>query len=232
LCRQQIQIWIFVAYACATYDSKHVSFLLNTKTSLQRQYLCTIWLGEKQASLPVTMAHCRCINQVTTSGNMTQQQSTSTTFNVFPEKATHYQVLQISPTASNEEIKRAFHTLARTHHPDRNTANNNCTNNRSIEFQRIQTAWKELRDNRAHYDQALWLQHTKRTHQTTSATALAVDDCVEHVCEDGVVFLYTCRCGTLLDTSLLVANIDDDDDYLMECSGCSLVYDTSRLWSA
>jgi molecular chaperone DnaJ len=53
----------------------------------------------------------------------------------------HYQVLQVLPSASQEEIKKAFRRLAQQYHPDKNTAPG-----AAQRFEEIQQAWQTLRD--------------------------------------------------------------------------------------
>ena len=63
--------------------------------------------------------------------------------------ATHYDVLGVPPTASHDEVRRAYHGRARLLHPDR------AGDQRAM--QDVNEAWRVLRDPRARaaYDQAL-----------------------------------------------------------------------------
>jgi curved DNA-binding protein CbpA len=130
-----------------------------------------------------------------------------------------------------------------------------------VDFERIKTAWECLRDpdSRRRYDQerSIALQSTQC--RRASAIILTTADCHpftlllknDNEDEDGtststVVLAYTCRCGMELDTTNPPPLGDDDDngndgeeeegeydddDGLMDCPGCSLVYDTSRVGS-
>ena len=64
----------------------------------------------------------------------------------------YYQVLGVSQTASEEEIKRAFKTLAKKHHPD---ANANDRKNSEEKFKEISEAYETIgsSDKRREYDQ-------------------------------------------------------------------------------
>lgn len=53
----------------------------------------------------------------------------------------HYQTLRLAPTASQEEIKRAFRKLAHQFHPDKNTS----ISSEAI-FREIQEAYSILSD--------------------------------------------------------------------------------------
>jgi len=63
-----------------------------------------------------------------------------------------YNILGISPTATQEAIRKAYRSLAMRHHPDRNTHAGS-----TVRFNAIQSAYELLSDpkKRAEYDQSL-----------------------------------------------------------------------------
>jgi hypothetical protein len=63
---------------------------------------------------------------------------------------THYDVLGVAPTAPTSELRRAYVTLARQHHPDRAGGD-------AAAMRAINDAWATLRDpsSRATYDRSL-----------------------------------------------------------------------------
>jgi curved DNA-binding protein CbpA len=63
-----------------------------------------------------------------------------------------YNILGVAPTATHEEIKKAYRSLAMRHHPDRSTHSNS-----EIRFNAIKTAYELLSDpkQRAEYNQSL-----------------------------------------------------------------------------
>lgn len=63
-----------------------------------------------------------------------------------------YNILGVAPTATSEEIKKAYRSLAMRHHPDRNTHPNSVAR-----FNSINTAYETLSDpkKRAEYNQSL-----------------------------------------------------------------------------
>jgi curved DNA-binding protein CbpA len=63
-----------------------------------------------------------------------------------------YNILGVSPTASSEDIKKAYRSLAMRHHPDRNPHSS-----AEIRFNAIKTAYEVLSDpkKRAEYNQSL-----------------------------------------------------------------------------
>ena len=66
------------------------------------------------------------------------------------EKADYYEILEVSKTASGEEIKKAFRRLAMQYHPDRNPGNKEAEQ----KFKEINEAYEVLKDEqkRAAYD--------------------------------------------------------------------------------
>ncbi len=62
-----------------------------------------------------------------------------------------YNILGVSPTASTEEIKKAYRVLAMRHHPDRNPHSS-----AEVRFNAIKTAYELLSDpqQRAAYNQS------------------------------------------------------------------------------
>jgi curved DNA-binding protein CbpA len=66
----------------------------------------------------------------------------------------YYEVLQITPQASDEDVKRAYRRLALHHHPDRHPKNQTLA---ELKFQLITKAYEALKTHelRAVYDQSL-----------------------------------------------------------------------------
>ena len=69
--------------------------------------------------------------------------------------ATHYDTLGVAPTASLDEIRRAYHRLARRHHPDVQAG----TSDDGQAMEALNEAWAVLRDpaRRRTYDDELGL---------------------------------------------------------------------------
>jgi curved DNA-binding protein CbpA len=80
----------------------------------------------------------------------------------------HYQILGVSPTASEEEIKSAFKTLAKKYHPDKNSGNPAAEE----QFKKINSAYQILSDKikRQRYDYILnyQIEKQKNINNTTS----------------------------------------------------------------
>ena len=117
---------------------------------------------------------------------------------------THYEVLGVAPTAPTSEVRRAYVTLARQHHPDRSGGDADA-------MRAINDAWATLRDpdRRASYDRGLG-----GVHLTTAAAAEAhpvsdLDDLLADLDDDtplgGRVFLP--RWLSLLPVAAFVASI-------------------------
>ncbi|KAJ2844892.1 hypothetical protein IWW36_005005, partial [Coemansia brasiliensis] len=55
----------------------------------------------------------------------------------------HYTVLGVAPTATHEEIKKAYYTLCRQIHPDKQIGNQDIQKE-DIEFHQLSVAWEVL----------------------------------------------------------------------------------------
>ena len=136
--------------------------------------------------------------------------------------ATHYDILGIHPHATHDEIKAAFHRLARKHHPDRHpqrgkAGSRDCENETesiddvdgngdfndggSTQFRKVHAAWDVLgdADRRGEYDQSLLqLQSRGRSRRHGALTVRWDDDEVAEAFDEEtneVVYVYDCRCG-------------------------------------
>jgi curved DNA-binding protein CbpA len=144
---------------------------------------------------------------------------------------THYQVLNLNPKATYEEIKVAFHKLARQSHPDKNLAAASTTTTTitsSLDYPRIQIAWECLRDadRRSTYDEQLHCQESRSS--THRAITIDLEKDMQQAVDDemgDVAYVYDCRCGDEL-------QVFEDDwtsrckttGLIMECPGCCFVY--------
>jgi curved DNA-binding protein CbpA len=164
---------------------------------------------------------------------------------------THYQILQVSVNASASAIKDAYHAAARIYHPDKQKQRQPQDSPASAlltsapqKFLAIQKAWECLRDTerRRLYDQSLALQATKVQRHRLNAALVHPDDCRKVVihsdsCSPSVdsfslELVFQCQCGHDVHPSQL-PDISDDDECqdLVQCPGCSLVYNVSLLYN-
>jgi diphthamide biosynthesis protein 4 len=148
---------------------------------------------------------------------------------------THYSVLEVSPSASYDEIKISFHRLARSCHPDKKGKRINSNDiddddgKPTDRFLMIQQAWEVLRDEerRKEYDHDLLQQDLYEKSRTSGA--LEVDcsnDLREAIDEDTEepFFIYDCRCGEEIHISIDDTQRKGLDNPLVDCPGCCFVY--------
>ncbi len=165
--------------------------------------------------------------------------------------ATHYDSLNVPPTATYEEIKAAFHRLARMKHPDRQVSgvgnrqgeeaepdrgdDDDDDDDGSSDFRRIQAAWEVLRDasRRDEYDQGLQQRHLREGSRRSGALTIHLDD--DDVAEaidpdtDERFYVYQCRCGeeVYIDGDAMdgtAGGSSGDDATYVDCPGCCFVY--------
>jgi curved DNA-binding protein CbpA len=160
-------------------------------------------------------------------------------------KFTLYDVLQVSPKASLEEIKSSFHKLARHHHPDKliSTTTANIIDDTSatvnLHFPDIQRAWELLRDadQRKVYDQELLQQRLHYDSRQHGAITLEIKDLESAIDEETqeTFFVYDCRCGEEIQidhemmqysSSKNRTDINNNPNayLMMDCPGCCFVY--------
>lgn len=127
----------------------------------------------------------------------------------------YYQVLNVDPSASLEEIKKSYQNLVLIHHPDKQAQNNI---NESNHYLKIDEAWKKLKDpvERKAYDAYLCQKARKNyiIHETVSAKNFFYD-------EDREIYFYECKCsGNYI---LEDDKQSEDEEYIICCDECSLV---------
>lgn len=173
----------------------------------------------------------------------------------------HYEVLQVPPTASAAVIKEAYYRAARQHHPDKrgschhDDANKvDDENDDDATFRRIHAAWKCLRDpeTRTLYNQERSLEQAVHDGRRRNAVPIHPHECrevSEPQDDDGdnccyYEYIYQCRCGNDLHTQQLPVLHDGSNNLeengissssstnLIQCPGCSLVYDISSLYDS
>jgi DnaJ-class molecular chaperone len=155
---------------------------------------------------------------------------------------THYQVLGVSPEATHEEIKNAFHRLARQCHPDKSSSSSSSSSNSlstmSVEsFRQIQQAWEILRDERQRkvYNDQLHHLAMKEKAKRGGVVRLQWKELEQAQDEETgeVIHVYDCRCGEeiVVESSSSDSSSPDDTsppttatEISIECPGCCFVY--------
>lgn len=138
-----------------------------------------------------------------------------------PSVTTHYEVLNVSPSASNDEIKAAFRQLALEKHPDKNPGSS------EDDFRPIQLAWECLRGPRRQlYDDELRRQSMRAQSKLESAMTVKLSEMEEALDDetDTVVYIYACRCGGEVEVWPEALLSSPKGPVLLECPGCSFAY--------
>lgn len=126
--------------------------------------------------------------------------------------ADYYSVLNVPRSATHEEVKRAYHTLSRQIHPDKNAAANG-----GVEFHQISQAWEILGNvaRRRDYDRSLEARQSKSRGVVQDEVDLDDMDFDEPT----LTYTFLCRCSGSYTVS------EDDLEAgrdIAPCSGCSL----------
>ncbi|ESO01346.1 hypothetical protein HELRODRAFT_152153, partial [Helobdella robusta] len=136
-----------------------------------------------------------------------------------------YEILQVDPKASQQEIKRSFQKLALKFHPDKlpTRGDTNMAETRDRDgcqlFQRISTAWSVLGDpdQRKQYD-ALW-HHRCVLFESCGPIHDRVPFNGFKKCTETNEYLYECRCSDYLVLTEQDVCLKLD---VVNCSTCSL----------
>eukprot|EP00980_Cylindrotheca_fusiformis_P007270 scaffold1525_cov142-Cylindrotheca_fusiformis.AAC.70 len=140
--------------------------------------------------------------------------------------STHYDLLGLSSSASREEIKEAYHKLARKLHPDKQShqVDQSEVDQSDIDFKRIQQAWETLRnaEQRKCYDDDLQQQELRLKSRSHGALEISVSDLEQAIDEenDETFHVYDCRCGE----EVIISNWDQSREMFVDCDGCCFVY--------
>ncbi|KAJ2822314.1 hypothetical protein IWW50_004264 [Coemansia erecta] len=133
----------------------------------------------------------------------------------------HYLVLGVSPTSTHEEIKRAYYTLSRRIHPDKQPGSaiveRPASEKPAVEFHQLSVAWEVLGDaaRRREYDRQL------STHQNRARGVVQDEVDLDDMDFDPQTgsYSYPCRCSN--------SHVISEDDLaagreIVPCTGCSL----------
>lgn len=138
---------------------------------------------------------------------------------------THYQTLRIHTSASQAEIKTAYHRVLLASHPDKKkSAPVSNVNGLSEDFDiaRIQDAYRVLAnpDARAEYDASLTCTTNARVNPSGPRPAQVIS--LEEFSEESIQsrWTYVCRCGGVY---VITEEDMESDRHLIACERCSEV---------
>jgi diphthamide biosynthesis protein 4 len=128
-----------------------------------------------------------------------------------------YEILEVDPGSSIDQIKKSYQRLVLQHHPDKNGAF--ATDNQS--FQLIDEAWKVLRsvESRKIYDAELFQQDYEENpiiHESLGADEFQFEAEIDSYC-------HSCRCG-----GKYILPEFEGDECLISCDECSLVIEVLK----
>lgn len=124
-----------------------------------------------------------------------------------------YEILKISPLSSLSQIKKAYYSLAKIHHPDKTHETDNYDN-----FLQLKEAFKQLSDDQERH----YIDCFRLTRDAVIQDEITIDE-LEY--EDGV-FIFDCRCGGIyeldaLDYTNARLNIVENQSFFAYCESCS-----------
>ncbi len=133
--------------------------------------------------------------------------------------ATHYSVLRLEETCTQESIVKAYRTLVLSCHPDR-------VHGKEDKFRRLREAYTCLMEHREAYDGALAEVRSPVAFDGEVISDYSVEE-VEEVDDDGrereaILWSATCRCGEVLEC------MEENEGDVVECLGCGLKYKFER----
>lgn len=149
---------------------------------------------------------------------------------------THYEALNVPPTATALDIKRAYHELLLRYHPDKVAADaanikpsdlhgaRSSDTVPSVEFHAIQVAWDVLKseETRSLYDRTRTGLAAKEKVAVSAEVDLDEMEC--SLAAGQYCYTHACRCSGLFQLSEqdLINNAATSSSILVPCSQCSL----------
>ena len=130
----------------------------------------------------------------------------------------HYELLQVSRTASPTEIKASYHRLLLSHHPDKSDASKEDPTRTDIDIGLLKEAFTTLfsPESRTRYDSEL----SSRSDPSSSRSRPAHIVSLEEFQDLGQAWTHDCRCGG----QYTIGEADMEKDiHLIACSSCSEV---------
>eukprot|EP01033_Poteriospumella_lacustris_P013411 gene13411-9603_t len=126
-----------------------------------------------------------------------------------------YAVLAVDERATAEQIKAAYRSKLLAVHPDKVGESASA----ATELERLLTAFRVLSDadSRAAFDS----QRNARQSKGINAGLVSFRQFEETTARDGSrVFTFPCRCGDVFE--IAEEDLEEDADFLLQCSGCTL----------
>lgn len=128
----------------------------------------------------------------------------------------YYSVLNCDASATYEELKRNYQQLIKIHHPDKFEEKLQIVSNSNEAFQKIDRAWKTLRDSESRKEYDATLLQNDLNQECLIYANLSMDE-LEFNNEN--VSRYPCRCGSyfVIDKN----DVEINKLIVIECSECT-----------